>query len=161
MSPWSIPETRRRPAAGSSASRQHLDGTFCLTYGDGLSDVNITDLVTFHGSQGRAATLTAVQPQGRFGVIDFDDEKVAAFRRSRTAEGGWINGGFFVLEPRVLDLIDGDDTVWEHGPMEQLARDAELSAYQHAGFWQPMDTLRDKTLLESLWASGRAPWKVW
>jgi glucose-1-phosphate cytidylyltransferase len=102
-----------------------------------------------------------VQPQGRFGVLDFEREQISAFQEKPPGDGSWINGGFFVLEPQVLDLIDGDETIWERGPLERLARDAQLSAYKHQGFWQPMDTLRDKTNLESLWASGKAPWRTW
>jgi glucose-1-phosphate cytidylyltransferase len=141
--------------------RQHIERTFCMTYGDGLSDVNITKLIAFHREQGRAATVTAVQPQGRFGVIDFTEGKISGFQEKPPGDGSWINGGFFVLEPCVFDLIDGDDTIWERGPLERLARDAQLSAYKHTGFWQPMDTLRDKMLLESLWAAGKSPWKAW
>ncbi len=141
--------------------RKYIDGTFCFTYGDGLSDVNVTDLLEFHRQQGTQATLTAVQPPGRFGVIDFQEEKIAAFQEKPPGDGGWINGGFFVLEPDVLDLIEGDATAWEREPLEQLARAGQLSAYKHEGFWQPMDTLRDRTHLEGLWASGKAPWKVW
>ena len=163
--PWSVTlvDTGDTTQTGGRLKRvsQHIDGTFCLTYGDGLSDVNITELVTFHREQGRAATLTAVQPLGRFGVIDFKEEKISAFQEKPRGDGSWINGGFFVLEPRVLDLIEGDDTIWERGPLEQLASDAQLSAYKHQGFWQPMDTLRDKTQLEALWAAGNAPWKIW
>ncbi len=163
--PWSVTliDTGDTTQTGGRLKRvsQHIDGTFCLTYGDGLSDVNITNLVAFHREQGRQATLTAVQPQGRFGLIDFEEEKISGFQEKPPGDGSWINGGFFVLEPQVLDLIEGDDTLWERGPLEQLARDAQLSAFKHQGFWQPMDTLRDKTHLESLWASGKAPWKTW
>jgi glucose-1-phosphate cytidylyltransferase len=163
--PWSVTlvDTGDATQTGGRLGRvrQHIDDTFCLTYGDGLSDVNITKLIAFHHEQGRAATLTAVQPQGRFGIIDFEEEKISAFQEKPPGDGSWINGGFFVLEPRVLDLIEGDHTIWERGPLEQLARDAQLSAYKHQGFWQPMDTLRDRTHLESLWASGNAPWKTW
>jgi glucose-1-phosphate cytidylyltransferase len=141
--------------------RNHLDGTFCCTYGDGLSDVNINDLVAFHRAQGRRATVTAVQPAGRFGVIDFDAEKVTGFAEKPRGDGGWVNGGFFVLEPGVLDLIAGDMTVWEREPIEALAKSGQIAAFKHHGFWQPMDTLRDKQLLEALWASGNAPWRVW
>jgi glucose-1-phosphate cytidylyltransferase len=163
--PWSVTlvDTGDATQTGGRLKRvgQHIDGTFCLTYGDGLSDVNITRLLAFHREQGRRATLTAVQPQGRFGVLDFEREQISAFQEKPPGDGSWINGGFFVLEPQVLDLIDGDETIWERGPLERLARDAQLSAYKHQGFWQPMDTLRDKTNLESLWASGKAPWRTW
>ena len=142
--------------------RQHVDSeTFCFTYGDGLSDVNISDLIAFHREQKTFATLTAVQPAGRFVVIDIDAEKIRSFAEKPPGDGSWINGGFFVLEPQVFDYIPGDDTVWERESLEQLARAGQLSAYKHAGFWQPMDTLRDKILLDRLWESGTAPWKVW
>lgn len=163
--PWSVTlvDTGDTTQTGGRLGRvrQHIDDTFCLTYGDGLSDLNITELIGFHRSQGRAATLTAVQPQGRFGIIDFEEERISAFQEKPPGDGSWINGGFFVLEPEVLGLIDGDDTIWERGPLEQLASDARLSAYKHRGFWQPMDTLRDKLQLEALWAGGNAPWKKW
>jgi glucose-1-phosphate cytidylyltransferase len=141
--------------------RTHIDGTFCFTYGDGLSDVNIGKLIAFHRTQGRQATVTAVQPAGRFGVIDFAEDTITAFQEKPPGDRGWINGGFFVLEPTVLDLIDGDATVWERGPLETLARTAQLSAFKHRGFWHQMDTLRDKLQLEALWSSGAAPWRVW
>jgi glucose-1-phosphate cytidylyltransferase len=163
--PWSVTlvDTGDATQTGGRLGRvrQHIDGTFCLTYGDGLSDLDITRLIAFHRAQARAATVTAVQPQGRFGVLDFEEEKISAFQEKPPGDGSWINGGFFVLEPEVLGLIQGDETVWEKGPLEQLAREARLSAYKHRGFWQPMDTLRDKMQLEALWASGRAPWKKW
>ncbi len=135
--------------------------TFCFTYGDGVSDVNVSDLIKFHKQQGRWATLTAVQPAGRFGTIDLEGCKITSFQEKPQGDCGWINGGFFVLEPQVFDLIDGDDTTWERDPIENLARKSQLSAYRHNGFWQPMDTLRDKIKLEQLWVSGIAPWKVW
>jgi glucose-1-phosphate cytidylyltransferase len=139
------------------------DETFCLTYGDGVSDVNIRDVVDFHRRQGRLATLTAVQPPGRFGAFTLEKEQniVSGFREKPNGDGAWVNGGFFVLEPRAVDYIGGDETVWEREPMERLAADGQLAAYKHPGFWQPMDTLRDKMYLEDLWASGRAPWKIW
>lgn len=137
--------------------------TFCLTYGDGVSDVNIRALVNFHRSQGRLATVTAVPSPGRFGILDIDEtsETVARFHEKPDNEVGWINGGFFVVEPSVVDYIDGDDTTWEKEPLERLARDGALSAYRHRGFWRPMDTLRDQRELEALWNAGRAPWKCW
>ena len=144
--------------------RQHLDDeTFCMTYGDGVSDVNIADLVAFHRKQGTLGTLTAVQPPGRFGAftLEAEDTKVPHFREKPVGDGAWINGGYFVLEPGVLDYIEGDDTVWERAPMEKLSQDGQLSAYKHFGFWQPMDTLRDKNVLEESWQSGKAPWKTW
>jgi glucose-1-phosphate cytidylyltransferase len=163
--PWTVTlvDTGETTMTGGRLKRvrQHIDGTFCFTYGDGLSDVNITNLLAFHREQGTQATLTAVQPPGRFGVIDFKEEKISAFQEKPSGQGGWINGGFFVLEPEVLDTIEGDSTAWEREPLEGLAKAGQLSAYKHDGFWQPMDTLRDRTYLESLWTSGKAPWKVW
>lgn len=134
---------------------------FCFTYGDGVSDVNIANLIAFHIAQKRLATLTAVQPPGRFGALNFDGTKITSFEEKPQGDGGWINGGFFVLCPKVLDYIQDDSVIWERSPMEQLARDGQLGAFFHKGFWQPMDTLRDKNHLEELWASGEAPWKVW
>jgi len=133
---------------------------FCFTYGDGVSDVDIKALVAFHKAHGRKATLTSVQPPGRFGAIDLVGEAVTKFHE-KPAEGGWVNGGFFVLEPSVIDTIDGDATVFEREPLEGLAASDELRAYRHSGFWQPMDTLRDKQHLEDLWARDAAPWKTW
>jgi len=137
------------------------DGTFCFTYGDGLSNVDIGASIRFHRQQRRLATLTAVQPAGRFGALDIVDKCITRFEEKPQGDGSWINGGFFVLEPEVLTHLDGDATVWEREPLERLARDRQLSAFTHAGFWQPMDTLRDKMRLEELWQSGEAPWKVW
>ena len=137
------------------------DETFCMTYGDGVSDVNIRRLVDFHTASGRLATLTAVRPPGRFGALELDEAKVVAFQEKPVGDACWINGGFFVLSPAVLDLIAGDDTAWEQEPLERLAREGQLAAYRHDGFWQPMDTLRDKRQLEELWRAGRAPWKTW
>jgi glucose-1-phosphate cytidylyltransferase len=140
--------------------RDHVgDETFCFTYGDGVSDVDIPRLIDFHRDSGMRATVTAVQPPGRFGHLEIEEGRITAFREK--AESAWVNGGFFVLEPAVFELVEGDATVWELGPMEQLARSGQLGAYRHTGFWQPMDTLRDKMMLEDLWARGRAPWKVW
>jgi glucose-1-phosphate cytidylyltransferase len=147
--------------------RDHLeDETFCLTYGDGVSDIPISDLVAFHHSQGALATLTAVQPPGRFGALTLhpgEDRIVHFMEKPSTGDGGdeaWINGGYFVLEPEAVDYIDGDATVWEREPLERLASEGQLAAYRHSGFWQPMDTLRDKRLLEDLWERGNAPWAV-
>jgi glucose-1-phosphate cytidylyltransferase len=134
---------------------------FCFTYGDGVSDVDVTEAIAFHRQHKRLATLTGVQPPGRFGVLNLQGDHVTSFEEKPHGDGGWVNGGFFVLSPKVIDLIDNDATVWERGPMEQLARENQLSAYLHHGFWQPMDTLRDKNHLEELWQSGKAPWKVW
>jgi len=135
--------------------------TFCLSYGDGVGDVDITALIAFHKKHGKLATLTAVQPRQRFGVLERDGDRVTAFREKAQADGAWINGGFFVLSPCVLDLIEGDATTWEREPMEKLASEDNLRAFEHTGFWQPMDTLRDKLQLEALWAGGNAPWKIW
>lgn len=134
---------------------------FCFTYGDGVSDVNITELIAFHKSQKVKATLTATLPPGRFGALDFDGHKVRNFKEKPSGDGGMINGGFFVLSPEVLSYIEGDQSIWERAPLEKLATEGQLAAYQHPGFWQPMDTLRDKVHLEELWQSGKAPWKVW
>ncbi len=134
---------------------------FCCTYGDGVGDVDISALIAFHQQHGKLATLTATQPPGRFGAINLHGNDVLSFQEKPQGDGGWINGGFFVLSPKVLDYIEGDHVLWEREPMEKLARDGQMSAFFHNGFWQPMDTLRDKTLLEELWQSGKAPWKVW
>ncbi len=134
---------------------------FCFTYGDGLADVDVAKLVAFHKEQNRLATITAVQPPGRFGALDIEDKRITRFEEKPQGDGHWINGGFFVLQPEVVDYIGDDATVWEREPIEHLARDGQLSAYTHQGFWQPMDTLRDKIRLDELWASGKAPWKVW
>jgi len=134
---------------------------FCFTYGDGVADIDIKALAAFHRSRKVKATLTAVQPPGRFGALVLQDKLVASFREKPEGDGGWINGGFFVLSPAVLDYIAGDDSVWEREPLERLAKERSLAAYLHRGFWQPMDTLRDKNHLEEVWATGRAPWKTW
>ncbi len=137
------------------------DETFCCTYGDGVGDIDIGKLISFHKEQGVLATLTAVQPPGRFGSLRLTQSKVTEFQEKPGGDGGWINGGFFVLEPGIFDYIEGDDTLWENEPLEMLAKDSKLAAYQHSGFWLPMDTLRDKNRLEELWDSGKAPWKIW
>lgn len=134
---------------------------FCLTYGDGVADVNITELVASHRQNGKKATVTAVQPTGRFGALDIENSAVRGFIEKPQGDGGWINGGFFVLSPEVIQWIEHDSTIWERAPMERLACEGQLNAFFHSGFWQPMDTLRDKTHLEELWASGKAPWKIW
>jgi glucose-1-phosphate cytidylyltransferase len=134
---------------------------FCFTYGDGVSNINIASLVEFHKQQGTLATLSATFPPGRFGALDLHDNKVSSFKEKPKGDGGMINGGFFVLSPKVIDLIPDDDCIWEREPLEKLAESGQLSAFEHEGFWQPMDTLRDKTHLEELWQTGRAPWKVW
>ena len=134
---------------------------FCFTYGDGVADLDITRLLAFHKAHGKRATVTAVQPAGRYGALALDGSAVTGFAEKPPGDGGWINGGFFVLSPECLSLIDGDQTSWETGPLERLAADGQLQAFEHAGFWQPMDTLRDKNHLEQLWVSGAAPWKMW
>jgi glucose-1-phosphate cytidylyltransferase len=134
---------------------------FCLTYGDGVSNVDITELLAFHKAQDVKATLTATIPPGRFGALDLIGSKVSSFMEKPKGDGGMINGGFFVLSPQVLDYIEGDHTIWEREPLERLAQEGNLAAFSHHGFWQPMDTLRDKVHLEELWQSGQAPWKVW
>ena len=145
------------------AIKEHLDPVepFCLTYGDGVSDIDIGALLAFHRSHGRKGTITAVAPPGRFGALTFDADRVTSFQEKPAGDGAQINGGYFVLHPSVLDLIEGPNTVWEREPLEQLASDGELMAFRHKGFWQPMDTLRDKLYLEELWQSGDASWKVW
>ena len=137
------------------------DEEFLFTYGDGVADLDLGALIGFHREQGTLATVTAVQPRGRWGSLDIEGERIRRYEEKPKGDGGWINGGFFVLSPGVGDYIDGDDTVWEREPLEGLARDRNLAAYFHKGFWQPMDTLRDKNHLESLWSSGKAPWKTW
>lgn len=135
--------------------------TFCLTYGDGVSDVNIHDLLAFHRDSASWVTITAVQPPGRFGALDLEENSIVGFKEKPQGDGGWINGGYFVVEPEVFELITSDDTIWETGPMVELAQLHRLSAYKHYGFWSPMDTLRDKKRLEEIWEGGQAPWKLW
>jgi len=135
--------------------------TFMLTWGDGVSDVNLQKLLMFHRSHGKLATVTAVRPPARYGYMKFDEDKVKEFTEKPQIGEGWINGAFFVLEPEVFNYIDGDDTIWEREPLERLAKDGQLMAYRHTSFWQCMDTLREKYILESLWQSGKAPWKIW
>ncbi len=164
--PWKVTlvDTGAKTMTGGRLKQisPHLDeNEFCMTYGDGLSDVNINKLVQFHKSEGKLATVTAVLPPGRFGNLKLDEQKVIGFEEKPKGDEGWINGGFFVLSPKVLDYIEDDTTVWERTPMEQLASSDNLTAYKHDGFWQPMDTLREKRLLENLWNSGQAPWKIW
>lgn len=134
---------------------------FCMTYGDGVGSVDITELIKFHKSHGKLSTMTAVQPPGRFGSLEIEGNTIKSFLEKPTGDGGWINGGFFVLKPCALDFIEGDSTIWERQPLELLAQQNELQAYFHQGFWQPMDTLRDKNHLEDLWVSNKAPWKKW
>jgi glucose-1-phosphate cytidylyltransferase len=137
------------------------DGTFMLTWGDGVSDLNLRELLAFHKSHGKLATLTAVRPPARYGHLELDGDKIINFDEKPQMKTGWINGAFFVLEPEVLQFIDGDETVWEKEPLERLAREGQLMAFKHSSFWQCMDTLREKHILESLWQSGNAPWKCW
>jgi glucose-1-phosphate cytidylyltransferase len=134
---------------------------FCFTYGDGVSNIDIRSLINFHRQQNVSATLTAVYPPGRFGALDIQNQKVTVFQEKPQGDGGMINGGFFVLSPKVLDLLKDDSTIWEREPLEILAKEGQMAAYDHPGFWQPMDTLRDKNYLEELWVTGKAPWKSW
>jgi glucose-1-phosphate cytidylyltransferase len=141
--------------------RQYLDGDdFCMTYGDGVADINVSALLDYHQQHKTLATVTAVRPAGRFGALITNGSKVLSFQE-KPEGGGWINGGFFVLSPAVLDYIEGDDTIWEGEPLERLAQEGQLAAYPHEGFWHPMDTLRDMNHLQSLWSSSKAPWKIW
>lgn len=137
------------------------DDTFCFTYGDGVADINISDLIKFHKNKKKIATVTAVQPPGRFGTLEIENDDVLKFIEKPVGDGNWINGGFFVLEPNVFDYIEGDSTIWEREPLEKLSFQRSLSVYKHKGFWQSVDTLRDKNHLEELWASGKADWKIW
>lgn len=163
--PWKVTlvDTGEHTMTGGRLKKvaKYLDDDFCLTYGDGVANVNIDEVIKLHRKQGRLATMTAIQPPGRFGALSLEGETVSGFREKPDGEGGWINGGFFVLSPKVIDYIKDDETFWEREPLEELANSGQLSAYLHKGFWQPMDTLRDKTFLEELWTSGKAPWKIW
>ena len=164
--PWRVTlvDTGDHTQTGGRLKRveSYLDGgTFCFTYGDGLADIDITTQLAFHKARAGLATMCAVRPPGRFGAIDIQDNRITRFEEKPSGDGSWINGGFFILERGVLDYIRGDATIWERDPLEALARDGQISAYTHAGFWQPMDTLRDKLKLEELWQSGNAPWKIW
>jgi glucose-1-phosphate cytidylyltransferase len=142
--------------------RHHLDDEpFCFTYGDGVSDINIGELFKYHQSHGKTATITAIQPPGRYGALNINDNLVTSFQEKPAGDGAWINGGYFILNPSVIDLIEGDQSSWEGEPLYRLAHEGKLMAYQHRGFWQAMDTLRDKNHLESLWNTGCAPWKIW
>lgn len=165
--PWKVTlvDTGDNSATGGRLRRiaDHVknEEVFCLTYGDGIGDIDITASLEFHRSHGKAATVTATFPPGRFGALDIQENRVRSFQEKPKGDGAMINGGFFLLSPRVLDYLIDDNTVWEQQPLQQLAAEGELMAYQHNGFWQPMDTLRDKTFLEELWTSGKAPWKTW
>ena len=165
--PWrvTVVDTGEATMTGGRIKRVHdyVDDcdAFCLTYGDGVSDVNITELLKFHRSHGKLATVTAVQPPGRYGALKVSKGSVSGFTEKPRGDGGLINGGFFVLSPRCIERISSDSTSWEMEPLNKLASDGELMAFEHHGFWQPMDTLREKNQLEELWATGKAPWKVW
>ena len=164
--PWrvTIVDTGERTMTGGRLRRVASyigNKTFCMTYGDGLADVDISALVAGHKKSGKKATVTAVQPPGRFGALKVEGEFVTGFIEKPEGDGGWINGGFFVLEPSVLQTINGDTTTWEQEPLKGLSERGELHAYKHRGFWQPMDTVRDRQYLEELWAAGKAPWKNW
>jgi len=164
--PWRVTlvDTGAETMTGGRLRRvfDYLDeDDFCFTYGDGLADIDIGQLVAFHREQGTLATVTAVQPSGRFGSMRIEDARVSEFTEKPAGDDAWINGGFFVLSPRVRDYLDGDGTVWEREPLQRLAAEGELSSYRHSGFWQPMDTLRERDRLQSLWESGAAPWKTW
>lgn len=164
--PWQVTlvDTGEGTMTGGRVRRvgPHLDGqTFCLTYGDGVADIDISALIAFHRNHGRLATVTAIRQPGRFGALDLEGDMIRRMREKPSADGNRINGGFFVLQPEALAYIDGDASIWEREPMERLAADGQLVAYRHDGFWQPMDTLRERNLLEERWASGKAPWKIW
>lgn len=166
VEPWRVTliDTGEETMIGGRIKRiiEYVDGEdFCLTYGDGVSDIDICKLIDFHKTEGRLATVTGVQPPGRFGAIEFEGNMVTGFKEKPEGDGGWINGGFFVLSPKVADYIENDEIVWEKEPMEQLAIDEQLSVYIHEGFWHAMDTLRDKRYLESLWLKENTPWQVW
>ena len=164
--PWKVTliDTGEATMTGGRLRRvlPYVEGEdFCFTYGDGVSDVNLRALIDFHRASGRRATVTAVQPSGRFGALDIEGDRIRGYEEKPKGDGGWINGGFFVLSPEVGDYIEGDDTVWEREPLQRLAEGGQLAAYHHHGFWHAVDTLRDKRYLEEQWASGRPPWKLW
>ncbi|MGB5883111.1 MAG: glucose-1-phosphate cytidylyltransferase [Desulfobulbales bacterium] len=164
--PWRVTlvDTGEYTMTGGRLKRvsRYLDNEdFCFTYGDGVGDINITELIEFHKKQETLATCTATQPPGRFGTLDMNQNKIVSFDEKPLGDGAWINGGYFVMSPEVIDYIDGDDTTWEKEPIEKLAKEGKLSAFKHIGFWKPMDTLRDKNQLDEMWNSGKAPWKIW
>ena len=167
--PWRVTLVDTGHGSGTGGRLRRVAGylreeqDFCFTYGDGVANVDITALIAHHRREGRLATITATVPPGRFGALDIDHAagRVRAFREKPRGDGGVVNGGFFVLSPRVIDYIDGDEVLWEQAPLERLAEEGQLGVFNHTGFWQPMDTLRDRTYLEELWAQGQAPWKVW
>jgi glucose-1-phosphate cytidylyltransferase len=168
VEPWRVTlvDTGPNTMTGGRLKRvaEHVgDETFCFAYGDCVTDLDVTKLIEFHRSEGASATLTAIRPPGRFGALTLglDATTITSFREKPEGDGGWVNGGFFVLEPEVARYLDGDSTIWEREPLEGLARDGELSVYQHHGFWQPMDTQRDMRQLQEMWESGEAPWKAW
>ena len=164
--PWSVTlvDTGEKTMTGGRIKRVrdyiHKE-TFCLTYGDGVGDVNIKELIEFHRQQGKYATVTVTRPVGRFGILRIDQDQATSFMEKPDGEGNWVNSGFFVLEPEVFNYIEGDETIWERDPLEKLSDDGQLAAYKHKGFWKPMDTLRDKQYLEEHWSKNKAPWKVW
>jgi glucose-1-phosphate cytidylyltransferase len=163
--PWRVTlvDTGDATMTGGRLARvmHHLDDDFCLTYGDGVADIDIAGLIDFHHRQGVLCTVTAVQPPGRFGALDVEGDRVTSFEEKPQGDGRWMNGGFFVCSPGVGSYLDGDSTVWEQEPLRRLASDGQLASYRHQGFWHAMDTLRDRNQLEELWASGGAPWRVW
>ena len=163
--PWRVTlvDTGEATMTGGRLKRvaSYLTGDFCMTYGDGVGDIDVSALRAFHESHGRLATMTTVQPASRFGALELDHDSVKSFVEKPVSGKGWINGGFFILSPKILDYIAGDDVPWERAPLEQLAKEGQLKAYFHQGFWQPMDTLRDKNYLEGLWQNNEAPWKTW
>ena len=167
VEPWSVTlvDTGTHSMTGGRLKRvkEYLvdEDAFCFTYGDGVADINIRALIETHKRESRLSTVTAVQPAGRFGVLNFTGNKVNSFQEKPKGDGSWINGGFFVLSPKVIDLIDDEDIVWEQEPVQRLAKSNQMSCYFHQGFWQPMDTLREKHFLEELWQSNNAPWKLW
>jgi glucose-1-phosphate cytidylyltransferase len=164
--PWSVTlvDTGEETMTGGRLARVRKyvdDEHFCFTYGDGLTDADLTDEIAFHRKRGLLATVLAIQPPGRFGQLTVEEQRIVGFDEKPRGDGAWINGGYFVLSPDVIDYVAGDEIVWERQPVERLAREGQLSAYLHRGFWQPMDTLRDKEMLEGLWSANRAPWKRW
>jgi len=163
--PWKVTlvDTGLQTMTGGRLKRvkDYLESTFCFTYGDGLGDIDLSKLIKFHKEKNTIATVTSVQPPGRFGLLNIEGDKISKFLEKPSGDGNWINGGFFVLEPKVFDYLEDDSTIWEREPLEKLAKVGQLSVYKHTNFWQPLDTLRDKDYLEKLWASGKAPWKIW
>ena len=164
--PWKVTliDTGEHTQTGGRLKRiaQYVNGeTFCMTYGDGLAKIDVRELIACHHREGLLATVTAVKPPGRFGALDLEGSRVSEFTEKPQGDGGWINGGFFVLSPKVFDYIEGDHTLWENEPLKRLAAERQLAAYFHTGFWQPMDTIRQRQILEDLWASGSPPWKIW